>query len=68
MRTTTTDRVAKVITKIFNNDEDACDMRNCDKIGWSSIEDLFTYSNKAQWFLIFVTFQLYFMLTQFLKL
>ena len=43
-------------------------MRDCDKIGRSAIEDLLVTRNKAHCFLIFSTFQLFFVLIQFLKL
>ena len=50
----TLDRSAKGIAIILlHHDEDACDMRDCIKIGQSAIEDFIRERSKVQHFLIF---------------
>ena len=47
MHPATSDRAVKGIAKAINQDEDACDMRDCDKIGKSSIGDRTTMRKKV---------------------
>ena len=53
----TSDRAAKGIVTMFNPNDDACDVHDCDKLGKSSIRHLVRMRNKVQCFLTFSTFK-----------
>ena len=56
---TTSSRATKDAAKMFNQDEDFCDMLYCDKVSKSAVGCLFRKKNKVKNFLTFAMFKLH---------